>query len=312
MGEWSKKVGDKGEKIVEYFFNEILGYNTLLLNENISCIKADKHKAKSSKSGKTTHGIDALISKRSPLEDNLLDIGIISSKFTSKIYNNSPKNEFKNHITDLADTIECFRYSKLYSEINQKMSNIKRTDITGILVWASNKSPQKDTIIPKIANSLLPNGLVFDKIIVVDNQRITFFVDTILNTKEKFGQENVSFVYHNTNLNNTGLPELSYGQFLPINYIFSDLIPIRVQTSDNVDFILFSKDNFDSNSFSKLLAFAKSFDHLDSTHRMIISFPEFNELEDTPKIQSILIGFEHYQLDKNLFIRTHVSSFKNL
>ncbi len=310
MGEWSKKVGDKGEEIVNYFFKEILGYNSILTNETIDCINGKKHKIK--KSNKTTHGIDALISRRSPLEDNLLDVGIISSKFTSKTYPNSPKSEFKKFVTDLAHTIECFRYSKLYSDINQKYSNINRTDITGILVWASNKSPQKEAIIPKVANSVLDTELVFDKIILVDNERINFFVDTVLTTKEKFGEDHVTFVYHNTNLNSVGLPSFSYGKFLPINYIFSDLIPIRVEKEKEVDFILFSKDNFNEKSFLKLLSFAKSFDHLDSTHRMIFSFPEFNELEDEPKIQSSLIDFEHYKLNKNLFIKTHLSDFRNL
>lgn len=39
MGEWSKKVGEKGEKIVDYFFKEILGYNSVLTGESITCIK---------------------------------------------------------------------------------------------------------------------------------------------------------------------------------------------------------------------------------------------------------------------------------
>lgn len=309
MGEWSKKVGDKGEEIVNYFFKEVLGYSTVLSNESIDCINGKKHKVR--KSDKRTHGIDALISRRSPLEDNLLDIAIISSKFTSKIYPNSPKGQFKEFVTDLAHTIECFRFSKLYSEINQKFSNIDRTDITGILVWASNKSSQNETIIPKVANSLLDNDLVFDKIILVDNNRITFFVETVLNIKERFGEESVSFVYHNTNLNNAGLPAFSYGEFLPINYIFSDLIPIRVEKDNDVDFILFSKDDFSEESFLRLLSFAKSFDHLDSAHRMIFSFPEFNELEDEPKIIASLIDFEHYKLNQNLFIKTHLSNFRN-
>lgn len=310
MGEWSKKVGEKGEKIVEYFFKEILGYNSVLTGESIECIKGNKHK--NAKKERTTHGIDGLISAKSPLEDNILDIGIISSKFTSKVYPNSPKSTFKEHITDLAHTIECFKYSKLYSNTNKKFTQIDRTDITGILVWTSNKSPESETIIPKISNSLLENELIFDKIVIVDNDRINFFVQTVLNAKKEFGEDNVRFVYHNTNLNNSGLPTHSYGKFLPLNYIFSDLIPLRIENENKVDLILYSKDNFDPENFSQLLAFAKTFDHLDSTHRVIISYPEFNELENTPQLLTILIDFDKYQLDKNLFVRTHLSNFKNL
>ena len=70
MGEWSKKVGEKGEKIVDYFFKEILGYNSVLTGESIKCIKGEKHK--NAKKDRTTHGIDGLISAKSPLEDNIL------------------------------------------------------------------------------------------------------------------------------------------------------------------------------------------------------------------------------------------------
>lgn len=311
MGEWSKSVGEKGEEIVNYFFKEILGYNTILSNESIVCNKGLKHKDKSAKSNKTTHGIDALISAKSPLEDNLLDIGIISSKFTSLAYPNSPKTLFKDYITDLAFTIECFKNSKLYSDINQKFSNVNRTDITGILVWASNKSSQKEEIISKVSNMILDNDLIFDKIIIVDNDRINFFVETIQNAKKEFGSENVKFVYHNSNLNTIGLQSISYGDFLPTNYLFSNIIPIRIVNKNDIDFVIFSKENFSKENFSKLLAFAKSFDLLHSINNIVLSFPEFNELTDEPIILSELLNFNHYKYGKNLFVKTHLSDFRN-
>lgn len=311
MGEWSKTVGEKGEEIVNYFFNEILGYKTILSNESIVCNKGLKHKAKSSKANKTTHGIDALISAKSPLEDNLLDIGIISSKFTSSIYPNSPKTLLKEYIADLAFTIECFKNSKLYSDINQKFSNVNRTDITGILVWASNKSSQKEEIISKVSNIILDNDLVFDKIIIVDNDRINFFVETVQNAKKEFGVDNVKFVYHNSNLNTIGLQSMSYGEFLPTNYLFSNIIPIRVINKNEIEFIIFSKENFSKENFSKLLAFANNFDLLHSIHNIILSFSDYNDLTDEPIILSELLNFDHYEYGKNLFVKTHLSDFRN-
>ena len=71
MGEWSKSIGEKGEKIVKFIFEEILEYNSLSENYSISCNKGTKHKSKSAKSDKSTHGIDGLISFISPLEDEL-------------------------------------------------------------------------------------------------------------------------------------------------------------------------------------------------------------------------------------------------
>lgn len=43
MGEWSKTVGEKGEKVVDFFFKDILGYNSVSSNETIGCIKGTKH-----------------------------------------------------------------------------------------------------------------------------------------------------------------------------------------------------------------------------------------------------------------------------
>lgn len=309
MGEWSRKVGEKGEKIVEYFFNEILGYKTALDDETIECIKGEKHKTNKSK--KTTHGVDGLVSSVSPLEDNVLEIGVISVKYTSKKYPNSPKTEFKKHIRDLAYTLECFKYSKLLSNTKKQFQNIDRTDITGILVWTSNKSENNENIISKFSNSILDNDLLFDKIIVIDNDRLTFFVDTVLNIKEKFGEENVKFVYHNTNLNTNSLTSMSYGQFLPINYLYSNIIPLRISNNGEIELLICSKDNFNIKHLHQLLHFAKSFDHLDSTNKVILSFPEYNELDNISDIKSALMNYDKYELNKNLFLKTHISNFKN-
>lgn len=311
MGEWSKKSGEKGEEILENFFKTILGYNTINANASLECIKNEKHKRKTAKSPRRTHGIDGLLSAKSPLEDNVLDILVVSSKFTSKKYPNSPKYDFKEHITDLAHTLECFKYSKLYSATNKRYSQIQRTDITGILLWLSNESHESESIIPKISNSQLDSSLVFDKILVIDNDRINFFTETILNAKKIYGNDQVDFIYHNTSLNNTGLSTFSYGKFLPVNYIYSDLIPLRVKNGENIDLILYSKDNFNEEHFSQLLGFAKNFDHLDATHRVILSFPDYNESEYTSIINTILSDFDNFQLDKNLYVKSHLLNFKN-
>lgn len=311
MGEWSKSVGEKGEKIVDYFFKEILGYDNILPNKSIDCNKGSKHKEKSSKGEKTTHGIDALLSINSPLEDQLLDVVVISSKFTSKAYPNSPKTKFKEYIIDLAYTIECFKNSKLLSEINRSFKNVSRTEVTGILVWTSNESPEDDSFIAKVSNIQLDSGVVFDKIIVVDNDRLNFFVQTVHEAKKVFGYENVKFVYHNTSLNNITLQSLSYGDFLPIQYLFSDVIPVRVDNKGEIEFIIFSKENFSKENFSKLLDFAKSFDHLHTTSKIILSFPDYNDLEHESIIRSELFKFTGYKYGKDLFVKKHNTDFRN-
>jgi hypothetical protein len=60
-----------------------------------------------------------------------------------------------------------------------------------------------------------------------------------------------------------------------------------------------------------LLDFAKSFDHLDTTKKTILSFPDFNDLEHTPIINAELFKFANFQYGKNLFVKKHSSDFKN-
>lgn len=311
MGEWSKTVGEKGEKVVDFFFKDILGYNSVTPNETISCNKGTKHKAKAAKGEKTTHGIDGLISSKSPLEDQLLDIAVISSKYTADEYPKSPKAKFKEHFEDLAFTLECFKNSKLYSETNFKYRGMRRTEITGILVWLSDKSPQDYELIPKVANMQIDADLIFDKIVVVDNNRLNFLHSTVHRAKEVFGSANVKFVYHNTSLNNIGLNSLSYGDFLPVQYLFSDVIPLRVEKNGEVEFVIFSKDEFSRENFSKLLSFAISFDHLSSAKKTILSFPDYNELHHKGIIESELSKFPKYILNQNLVLRKHPSDFRN-
>jgi hypothetical protein len=311
MGEWSKSIGEKGEKIVDYFFRDILGYGNILHNESIVCNKGAKHKVKNRTGDRTTHGIDALISMISPVEDQVLDVGIISSKFTSKIYPNSPRAVFKEHLADLAHTIECYRNSKLSSEINHNFSNVNKTDITGILVWASNKSDENESIIGKVFPIQVDSDLVFDKIFIIDNNRLNFFVETIQNAKKEFGRNNVKFVYHNTGLNSINLQSLSYGDFLPIQYLFSDIIPVRVESNGKIELLIFSKDEFSLENFSKLLDFAKSFDHLGTTDSTTLSFPDFNDLEHSPAIKKKLIKFGNYSYQINLFVKKHTEDFRN-
>ena len=53
MGEWSKSIGEKGEKIVKFVFEEILEFNSLIENTSIECNKGEQHKDKKAKKNKS-------------------------------------------------------------------------------------------------------------------------------------------------------------------------------------------------------------------------------------------------------------------
>lgn len=235
MGEWSKSIGEKGENIVKFIFENVLNFNSLIENDSINCIRGSKHKSVKAKSNKTTHGIDGLVSYKSPLEDNTLDIGIISSKFTVGEY---PKTNtiFKEHLKDFAQTIECFNNSKLKNDVNHNFVDINKTEIIGVLVWLSNKSDINYDMISQAESILIDSDLIFDRIILLDNNRVNFLYESIFRTKEVFGKENVNFVYHNTGLNSNSQQSNSYGKVFPLNYLYSDIIALRTENDNKVTF----------------------------------------------------------------------------
>lgn len=118
-------------------------------------------------------------------------------------------------------------------------------------------------------------------------------------------------MYHNTGLNSINLQSLSYGDFLPIQYLFSDIIPVRVESNGKIELLIFSKDEFSLENFSKLLDFAKSFDHLGTTNSTTLSFPDFNDLEHSSAIKKKLIKFGNYSYQINLFVKKHTEDFRN-
>lgn len=310
MGEWSKSIGEKGEKIVKFVFEEILEFNSLIENTSIECNKGEKHKDKKAKKNKSTHGIDGLIYLESQIEDGLLDTAVISSKYTIN-YPKNPKSLFKSHLKDLAYTIECFKNSKINSEINQKFNSVTKTELTGILVWLSNGDDVNFNLNSTVNNITIDNQLIFDKIILLDNSKVNFLFQSIYRAKETYGRENVSFVYHNSSLNYNYQQSLTYGKTFPINYFYSDIIPMRVEHNNSIFLILFINDDFSSENFSQLLSFAKTFDHLNSIEKTIISYKNFDNLINEKSIKDTLVSFQNYTLEKNLFVKKFPIDFRN-
>lgn len=311
MGEWSKSIGEKGEKIVKFIFEEILNYNSLQENNSIDCIKGLKHKDSSAKSNKSTHGIDGLVTYKSPVEDYTLDIGVISSKYVGDDYPKYPSTLFKSHIKDLAFSLECFNKSKLKSNLNQNFTEVNKTEIFGILVWLSNKSALDFDLTSKVANIQIDGELIFDKIIFLDNNKVNFIYESIFRVKEVYNSDNVDFVYHNSGLNFTSIQEKSFGKIFPLNYLYSDIIPLRIFNDKNVQLRIYINDDFSENQFSQILNFAKTFDHLNTVDEVVLLFKSYDYLINENQIKQVLSNFPTYNLTENLFVKKFPSDFRN-
>ena len=314
MGEWSKKIGEQGEDIVKYFFEELIGYkNNYRNNLTLKCSYSDDHKKKDADK-RLTHGIDGLVSYKCPLIDELLEIGIISSKYSFEIYPPKPKDKFKEHFVELAHTIRCFYNSDFYNDINSKTSNVTDTKVTGILVWLSNNDECKNkNIIPEISDTQLAGlNLVYDKILVVDNSRMEFLFDVIQPLKTIFGNENIDFVYPKTGMNLSMVQDNSFGKKLPLQLICSNVIPIRIDNKKQTILLLGVRDDFNENNLLKLISLSKEFNHLEATTKTIISFPDYNKLKHLESVKKVLSQLENLNYSDQIEVVKHDFDFRNL
>ncbi|PQJ82785.1 GapS4a family protein [Polaribacter glomeratus] len=309
MGEWSKSIGEKGEKISKFVFEEILNFNSLIENESINCVRGEKHKV--AKANKTTHGLDGLVGYKTPLEDNSLDMGVISTKYSAKEYPNSPSTLFKKFLKDLAFTIECFNNSKLKNDLNQKFTEVNKTEVFGVLIWLSNKSELDFNLIDKVKNVQISPDLLFDKIILLDNRKVNFLYESIYKTKKYFHVENVDFVYHNSALNLMSIGKSSFGKIFPLNYLYSDIIILRIEYNKEVILSIFVNDDFEDSQFGQILNFAKSFDHLKTVNKVIIQYLKYDDIENKNSIKDKLINHPSYKLNQNLEVKKFPSDFRD-
>lgn len=310
MGEWSKSVGEKGEKLLKFLFEDILNYNSLIENKSIDCVHGQKHME--AKSERTTHGLDGVVSYVSPLEDATIDIGIISSKYESKEYLKYPSTKFKSHIKNLAQTIECFHNSKLKNSINKNFSSdIRKTEVIGVLLWLSNESNLDFELTSKVANIQLDDDYLVDKIILVDNHRINFLFESIYSTVQKYGIDKVNFVYHDTGINNIKYQENTFGKVFPLNYLYSDVILLRVENTNDIEFHIYINDDFDEMQFVEMLNFAQSFDNLNAAKKVVLFYKNYDYLNFESLVKEKLSQFNNYRLDKNLQLRTFPADFRN-
>lgn len=176
MGEWSKKIGEYGEDVVDKFLS-VVGWHDLAKGNQINCSKLNGEHVNQRGETVHTHGIDFLFSYMSPLIDGQLNNIVISSKFKTSKYPNSPTTEFKWFMTDLINMLECFDYSELKESVlsNYQYSNIN--DV-GMLFWLNNQEDSTDDLISIVSSSrfdLLKNNTIY----IMDNKRVGFILGTI-------------------------------------------------------------------------------------------------------------------------------------
>jgi hypothetical protein len=221
------------------------------------------------------------------------------------MYPNSPNSKFKEHIADLAYAIECFIESKLIAN-NREGYEIENEQIVGVLFWLSSKSPKKASIISKIKNPELKNDLVFDRVHVIDNDRIEFISKSINIIKEKFSSYKFNFYYIDTPNNLSDREKQCSGNILPIEMLNSDIQIFKLEKEKEIILVIVVKDNFDVESLKRILGLAHRITN-NLTSNVQIFFPqlEHERQDNTNLISRIKNQFK----DKDFINTTYVYGY---
>lgn len=303
MGEKSKTIGERGEEIVDAFLR-MVGYNPQKAVV-LDCVHNKKHELKED-SPRTTHGIDYFLSYKCNLQKDTLETLIISSKFTDAGYKSNPKGEFKSFFTDLSHTIECFKKSPKRNETQSayKGKGIAHANQTGVLFYLSNKpEDQYIDVIARINDSSLPADLVYDKVFVMDNNRVSFIFEAMDHAKKL--SENIEFVYHDSGLVVNPADTLSTGTTLPVQYFNSPVLPLRLEM-DKAEVVLYIalNDNFNEGNLKRLIGLAQKLNNL--SNKTILAFPDYNKLSHEQTAKKILGTFT----DSNFSSRASIECFR--
>ena len=306
MGEWSKKVGEYGEGIVEKFLS-IVGWSNPSKGLTILCSMSNgEHKNQKNDSVKT-HGIDFLYSYMNPLVDGQLKNVIISSKYSMSKYPNSPTQQFKWYMTDLINTMECFDDSDIKTEILEPFS-CSNIDDVGVLFWLNGDNNSNDDLINNVSSTrfdILRNATVY----IVDNKRIGFILEVMKYIKTLSSTFRYSFYYPSTGQNVNPQNRANTGSILPVEYLNTSVIPIKLESINNSKetcLFLATIDNFEKDTFMRLMGLAKDLG-TNLVGQVIIGFPDYKELEHKIVVSTSKQGFQDVDFTKTISVINYIN-----
>ncbi len=306
MGEWSKKIGEYGENVTEKFF-EIIGWNDMSKGLTLPCTNRNKH-FNNSDNPKETHGIDFLYSYLNPLVSGQWNNILISSKYKTVKYPNSPTKLFKEFMDDLIETLECFEGSELDNTI---LSGVSCSTISnsGVLFWLNNQSDSEDDLIMSVSTARF-DAQTNKTIYIMDNKRVAFILEVMKYVKIQSNKFDYSFYYPNTGQNINPQGRRNVGKILPVEYLNSSIIPIRLENKDNPKekcLFIATLDNFEEDDLMRLMGLSKDIT-TDLTGEVIIAFPDYNELKHRQTVTTAKQKFQAPEFTKTIDIVNFTNS----
>lgn len=298
MGEYSKRVGDVGEKVVADFL-KLIGWQDPQRNFDLTSMDTEHRKY--------TNGLDGYYHYESHMISNTIENVLYSCKYSSEPYPASQLVKlFKEHYTDLAMTIASFRKSELKQKTISMHENIDTSFERGVLFWLNNSGQTDNDILSKLSKVELNTGIGHDGIFLVDNKRIQFIYDALCFARYTFSKGDgyeVDFIYFNNGLNNDE-KNIRNGKIMPVQYINASILPIRACKNNETTVMIFSIDNFDKNDLMKFMGIAKNIG-CNVQGATQICFPDYMETDHLPEVNNVKQIFNDSSFTANLTVSNY-------
>lgn len=308
MSEWSKKVGEYGEDSVEEFMR-LIGWNHPQKGIDIRCKNADSHTPTSNTRDRTKHGIDFIHHQKSPFFEKTLDVYCISAKYKGEKYPDNPKNDFKNHLTDLAQAMECFEKSDEYKRIKQNKQGVNNARVIGVLVWFQNNksNSEYEDLLSRVSNIQLPKDKsdFSHPIFLVDNSQANFLNACHEYIDKNYREYETSYLYQKTGNNNASdTAHYSSGDSLGVELLTSQVIIHKAEAtnlSGNIEttLIITTGESFSESNLSKLVGLAHDLTQNLSSNIDIV-FSDYNPLHHDNEKNGVLMNFDDGSFTKRV------------
>lgn len=308
MGEWSKKVGEMGEAVAADFLR-LVGWGAAQHGVELPCARGEAHK--SGERERRTHGIDYLLACKSPLRDGVGHNLVVSVKYSAGSYPANPKGIFKEHFTDLAQTLECFKNSEVRRAAARGVRGVTKGQDIGVLLWINDDRRGEADVIGRVSNVILPDTLKFDAVYLVDNKRASFIYDSIDYAGQVEKGCEVTFFYHETGASFNPELRLHDGTLMPVEYVNSSVLALKIADAASPRRILMlsTVEPFSQPAVKRLMGLAQ---HLSQgwCSKVILAFPDYSELAHGNQVQEAKGCFSDGKFTAGVEVRCYDRDFR--
>lgn len=295
-GEWSKEVGEYGEKVISRLL-DLFGWKPYKHPVQVPCHRPDLHKLKTD-----IHGLDYLKYYDCPLYSNTQKTVAISAKYY-EAYPSDPTAMAKKFIMDLGKTMHCLKLDKDLGKfkINQSMREIQ---VRGVLFYLNHTNDFKENMIKKIGKFRNSDPVTYEPIFIVDNNIATFLYSAINHFKSTNPDSELIYSYPCTEQNIQGFEKITSGKTLPLEFFVANMLPVKVEKNGIKKLFLYLNDSFSKENLSSIIGFCHQYTN-GWANEIIIHFTEYRELHNNKDVSEVFTKYS----DQNLTNEINIKSF---